>query len=842
MTRTTYSGQRGKEISFPLGGIGTGSIGLAGNGRLIDWEIFNRPNKGSVNGHTHFAIKAMKDGKLVDARILCGDLYQNYAGQHGMNYGFGLSNTTMQGFPHFRNCTFTGEYPMAALELSDPDAAFSAKLAAFNPLIPHNDRDSSIPAGFFEITITNTTDETLDVSVSGTLKNPRGESVNRYFEADGVKGIYMDGAPLDKSNPDHTDMTLAVMAEDVSWQEYWYRGAWFDGLETYWRNFTEQEVFAPRSYDAPGNGDHANLCARRTLAPGESYTVRFVMAWYSPIKHDQWKNGAEEAVEVRNFYSCLFADSKEAALYGLREWDRLYADTMRWHDELFASTLPEEVLEAVSATSSVLKTETSIRVGERGDFYGWEGLGEHSGSCPGTCTHVWNYAYTMAFLFPKLERGIRENDYKYNQTPEGMMAFRTRLPFGRGIGDRIFGIARACADGQFGGIIKVWREWKLYGDNDWLREIWPAVKKSLEYAWSKDNSDRWDANMDGVLEGRQHHTLDMELFGPSSWLEGFYLGALKAGAEMAEAMGEPADAQKYRELFEKGRQWTAENLFNGKYFIQKTDLTDKAMLESFGALDYWNEEAGEIKYQIGEGCIIDQLLAQWHADIIGLGELFDPEQVRIALENMYRNNFKENMRDHYNTFRLFAMNDEAGAIICDYPADAKKPAIPIPYAQESMHGFEYAFAGLLMSRGMIEEGLRIVRSIRDRYNGENRNPWNEIECGSNYARSMASFALIPILSGMKFDMTRGMLGFDPIVSREKFRCVWSVGDAWGNVQMDGGVTTIRVLAGELALRELMLPMDAESVEIDGKAVGFAQHDGVIVLDAAAVVRESVVVK
>ena len=60
-----YTGDFTNEISFPLGGIGTGSIGLGGNGRLIDWEIFNRPSKGSINGYSHLAIKAVKDNKPI---------------------------------------------------------------------------------------------------------------------------------------------------------------------------------------------------------------------------------------------------------------------------------------------------------------------------------------------------------------------------------------------------------------------------------------------------------------------------------------------------------------------------------------------------------------------------------------------------------------------------------------------------------------------------------------------------------------------------------------------------------------------------------------------------------
>lgn len=842
MSRNVYTGRRTDEISFPLGGIGTGSIGLAGNGRFIDWEIWNRPNKGSVNGYTHFAVKAEKNGKLADARVLCGDVYKNLAGQTGMNYGFGLTNTSMEGFPHFRDCVFSGEFPLATLDFNDTDSLCSAKMTAFNPLIPHNERDSSIPAAFFEITITNISSDTLDFSVAATLKNPYGGSKNEFFQNGGVRGMLLTQPSANPESADFGELTLATDAENVSYQEYWYRGGWFDNLETYWRNFTECETFTNRSYDSAGNGDHATLCARKTLEAGEGFTVRYLIAWYNPIKPDQWAGKDEAHMIVRNYYSYLFDGSKSAAGYCFANWERLSAGTQRWHDELFASTLPEEVIDAVSANTSVLKTETSIRTGENGDFYGWEGLGEKNGSCPGTCTHVWNYAYALAFLFPSLERNIRENDYKYNQRESGEMVFRTRLPFTRGIGG-----FRACVDGQLGGIIKVYREWKLSGDTEWLRSIWQPVKKSLEYAWSEENRDRWDRDFDGVLEGRQHHTLDMELFGPSSWLEGFYLGALKAASEMARALGDDTDADKYLALFADGKKWCDENLFNGKYFIQKVDLADKAMLESYDSdavAKYWNDESEQIKYQIGEGSAIDQLLAQWHADINGLGDLFDPEEVKTALQNMYKNNFKENMRGHYNTFRLFAVNDESGAIICDYPDGAKKPAIPIPYAQESMHGFEYSFAGLLISRGFVEEGLRVVRSVRDRYNGENRNPWNEIECGSNYARSMASFALLPILSGMKFDMTKGLLGFNPLLGKENFRCVWFVGGAWGNVKIRGNVTELEIIGGSIRLSKLELPFmeTAGDVCVDGNPVEFKFIDGIVNFDDAVTVTRSIKVK
>src|SRR5690606_7784572 len=134
---------------------------------------------------------------------------------------------------------------------------------------------------------------------------------------------------------------------------------------------------------------------------------------------------------------------------------------------------------------------------------------------------------------------------------------------------------------QFGGVMKSYRDWKISGDDAWLRGLWPAIKASLEFAWSPANIDRWDTEKTGVLWGRQHHTLDMELFGPNSWLTSIYLGALKAAAEMAAAMGEPACAAEYAAIFARGKAWVDANLFNGDYYLQRIDLNDRTIIEQY---------------------------------------------------------------------------------------------------------------------------------------------------------------------------------------------------------------------------------------------------------------------
>ena len=731
-----YQGDTLKEISFPLGGIGSGCVGLAGNGSLIDWEIFNRPNKGSLNGYTHIAVRATVGGKTY-CRVLQGDHTKDLTGTYNGatkevydGFGFGPAARTMAGFPHFRHCTFKGEFPVAELTFSDPDFPIEVRLTAFNPLIPLREDDSSLPAAFFEVSFTNTTGEHMVIEPVFSLTNPFAATENRVGHEGRITTVTLAHAGCPAESPDYGELALSV--EDATTvQPYWYRGGWQDSIVMFWNEFSSGKALLNRTYAEPAKRDACSLGRAVHLAPGERGSVRFLLSWYVPnncvhwnANRTRWNQPGDEArvkETWKNYYAVLFDSAAAVGHYSLSHWENLYTSTDSYRKALFSSTLDPAVIDAAASTLSVLKSPAIYRL-TNGAFYGFEGVHEHVGSCEGTCQHVYNYAYALCFLFPRLERSIRDLEFEHATWHTGGTEFRLALPLRE---PREPG--RSCLDGQMGCVIKTYREWKLSGDDAWLKQVWPKVKKVLEYAWSPDNRDAWDRDKDGVLEGRQHHTLDMELFGPSSWLEGFYLAALRAAAEMAEYLGEKEKAAEYTGLFERGKAWTVQNLFNGKYFIQKVDVADKSVIDRFGCEGYWNVERGEIKYQIADGCAIDQLLGQWHANICGLGDLFDREQRKTALLNLYKNNFKPTMRNFVNPWRNFCVNDEAGTVICSYPEDTRKPAIPITYCEETMHGFEYAFGGLLISEGLVEEGLRVVRAVRDRYRGHNRNPWNDIE-------------------------------------------------------------------------------------------------------------------
>jgi len=835
----TYRGRKTQQISFPLGGIGTGCVGLAGNGRLVDWEIFGRPNKGSVNGFSHFAIKAEDRGRLVDARVLNADLPPHYQGGGiGMSgFGFGPARETLAGLPHFQTATFKAAYPLARLEFASGSFPGRVDLQAFNPFIPLNDHDSGIPAAFFEVTVRNTSRRTLTYTLAGVLGDPL-VAPNRHatLREPGMTALHYTTTGAATDAIEYGDLTIATDAPDAGTQEYWFRGAWFDSLEVYWRDFTASKPMPARQYpsEQAGNQNQGTLTAGLRLKPGETGRVRFVITWNFPNMENYWsKQASESAVKAgipprwKHYYATQWPDAMASARYALTQWDRLFNESERFRNGVMRSSLPKAALDAITANLSILKSATVLRM-QDGTFYGWEGCCGGGGCCEGSCTHVWNYAMALPFLFPKLERSMREADYRYNQQDNGGMPFRIQLPLGlRHPG------GRSCADGLFGGVMKTYRDWKVSGDDAWLRSIWPAVRRSIEFAWDPTNEDRWDPDQRGVLTGRQHHTLDMELFGPNSWLTGFYLGALKAAAEMAEHLGESGEALRYRDLFTRGKTWTDKHLFNGSYYCQEIDLADASIPDAFKAGEtYWDAEHGEIKYQIGQGCAIDQVLAQWHANLYGLGDLFDPKQLRRALQSLYVNNFVRRARDVYNPCRLYCLNDESGMAICTWPESVGKPMIPLTYAQETMHGFEYSAGILMIQSGMIREGMNIVKAVRDRYDGERRNPWNEFECGSNYARSMAAYALLNAFSGFEFDRGRGLIGFNPVTAPGKpFRCFWSLDGAWGMVSITARRMTVEVLYGSVPVSEVKVPASWRgnlAVSCDGAPVAVAGREKQVV--------------
>ena len=393
------------------------------------------------------------------------------------------------------------------------------------------------------------------------------------------------------------------------------------------------------------------------------------------------------------------------------------------------STLSPSIRDAAMANLSTLVTQTCFQSAD-GEFHGFEGCNDHKGCCFGNCTHVWNYESVTQHLFPALARSLRKAAFGFSEDEQGGMRHRQLLP------DGFERYGYAAADGQMGQIIKTYLDYKLSGDVEWLRSYWPRVQLALSFPFIPGG---WDPKRSGVLTGVQHNTYDVEFYGPNPLCGVYFLGALRAGEEIARVLGHNAEAGEYRSLFERGRNWIDSNLFNGEYYVQQVRPIPKADIAPATVSSMGSDTPEHPEFQMGDGCLGDQLIGQYLADLAGLGPLLNADHLQATLRSIYRYNYRVNLMEHNSVQRVYVLNDEPAVLVCDY-GRAERPKIPFPYYAEAWTGMEYLIGSQMIVHGLQEEGVRVIDNVRRRYDGFRRNPWDEPECGHHYARAMSSWS------------------------------------------------------------------------------------------------------
>lgn len=517
--------------------------------------------------------------------------------------------------------------------------------------------------------------------------------------------------------------------------------------------------------------------------------------WQTIDSSAEEKMFVAEAVDgestYRPWYSERFKNLNEVIQY----WNANCA-TLKKNSELFCrafydSTLPAEVIEAVAANLTILKSPTVMRQWD-GRFWAWEGCADEVGSCHGSCTHVWNYAQALSHLFPAMERTLRETEFKVSQNAEGHQNFRANMPISTPPHN-----FHAAADGQLGGIMKVYREWRISGDTQWMKVLYPAVKASLDYCIRT-----WDPKRKGILEEPHHNTYDIEFWGPNGMCTSFYLGALTAMIEMSKTLKQPS--KEYETLLAKGKKYMESALFDGEYFIQKIqweglEAPNPVNVMSFGGS--YSDEALKLlkaegpKYQYGTGCLSDGILGMWMASVCGLNEVVDNEKVKSHLVSIHKYNLKKDLTNHYNPQRpAYACGNEGGLLLCTWPKGGAL-SLPFVYSNEVWTGIEYQVASHLMLKGEVEKGLDIVRECRKRYDGRVRNPFDEIECGHWYARAMASYGMLQGLTGARYDAITKTMYIDSKVG--DFKSFISTATGFGTIELKNGKVTLDIVYGKV---------------------------------------------
>ena len=785
-----FSGRHLTAIAFPLGGVCAGSISLGGRGQLRDWEIFNRPDKDNAPSYAFPAIWAQAAGGQPVVRVLESRIAPPYEGSSG------LGTRNAPGLVRLESATFTGEFPLARIDFADSVLPVRVSLDAFSPFIPHEPDDSGLPVAILRYRVSNPGKSAAKVSIAWSIDNPTGRTpsadtrTNEHRGSQHLDGLYMHSPDLAAADPLKGSFVLAALDHGDARLTYlrgWQLDRWWNSPMLYWDDFSADGELGPEPASRNGVGA---LCLGRTLAPGAHAEYAFLLAWHFPNRTPRrcgWNapKGEEDTV-IGNWYTTRFADAWAAAEYAAEHLPALERKTRRFAAALRESTIPGAVRDAASANLSTLATQVCFRTSD-GEFHGFEGANDHAGCCHGSCTHVWNYETATPHLFPTFARSLRGTSFGYDLDDQGALHFRENLPHQQ----PLWGFA--AADGQMGQILHAYLDWQLSGDTDWLRGLWPGIKRALEFAWTPGG---WDANRDGVMEGVQHNTYDVEFYGPNPLCGIYYLGGLRAAEEMARAVGDNQSAGEYRRLFESGSKWIDANLFNGEYYVQQVRGVAQDQIAPHLRSTMGSDDTVNPQYQMGAGCLADQLIGQYLADVAGLGPLVRAGNIRKTLASIYRYNYRRTMANHQSVQRTYVLNDEAGVLICDY-GKAERPRIPFPYYAEAWTGIEYLVGAQMFFAGMVREGVEVFRSARLRFDGEKRNPWNEPECGHHYARAMSAWSGMAAMSGFRYHGPEQSL---EIKAPPGHRCFWATATGWGTFQVTASGASVRVDHGSLAVR------------------------------------------
>ncbi len=831
-----------RSVAMPLGGIGTGQIALCGDGSLRQWQIVNQANHLGFVPHSFFALRASSTEPPTDViRLL--QSRESLVWEPGQTP---LVNddvipddqrTLLARYPGVERTTFVGAYPFAHIRYEDAALPVEVNLEAWSPFVPLDAAASGLPAITFTFHLRNRTTTHVHGCLGATLQNAvgwdgvtpirgnrcslYGGNTNRVRRQVDRVSIVLENLSLPSDHPSAGQMVLAALTSTARPYELWatpdefmraIEGFHLDrqldepaplnsGYDYMAQRPHRNIPQAPIGPSVPGETWNGGLLAPFRLAPAESIDLTFVVAWHFPnryVNFDQFgppRQYGKSRFWLGNAYSTRFSDAESVVDHLALHRSALYESSRAWTAGLVESSLPAWLAEALTVQGVPLRSPTCFQTAD-GKFFGFEGClgasttmwsGAYGGSCPLNCTHVWNYEQALSRLFPALERTMRETELEVMQAPEGYIPHRVYMPLylPQIWNEVVGGPDDPALDGMLGTVLKVYREVRQGAGSTWLDRMWPAVKRLLTFVM-----ERWDPDRDGVLAGKQPNTYDISFYGTNMFIGGLWLAALRAAEEMARLQQEPELAQELHDLFERGSIAYDQALWNGEYYGQILGPGDPE------------------EFQYTDGCLSDQLFGQWWAHLLDLGHILPADHVRQALRSIVRYNFRRDFHGFEHEYRVFAAGDDAGLLVCTWPHGGR-PAVPVRYADEVWTGVEYHVGAHCIMEGQPADGLLVLGALRARYAGTRRNPYNEIECGDHYARSLAGWSVLEAMSGFRYSAVDDALSFAPAIVDGEFRVPFITAGGWGRYEQIGHHPWTRIVLscsyGTIRMEHLVLP-------------------------------------
>lgn len=860
-----FVGDARRNVVVGLGGIGTGHVGIAGDGTRRQWQLSNQGNHLGDAPGSFFALRACGIEPPFDEVTSLRGSRSPESAHPAPSVNDDVVPPSVDRtdalLPRIGGDEVAVAYPFVRMPFTTGWPGLHGTLTVHTPFVPLDAEASGLPVAVWDIELVNDSAHLIHGWVvattlnsigwdgirpfDGVYSNQLGGNVNTVDRDGDTTRVTMTVPDGDRCAPSagelllQTDAPCSILLDAGSEAEVtrWLgslkllrptvTGDWSEAalrLATAASGQVPHQLttdgWAETKPSEPGGSWMCALAAAFAVAEGTTQRLRFVEAWrFANRIADFDQFGSTERSHrppLGNHYAQRYATAASAAdeIGAHPEWERSSA---RWARDVLDNDLPVELAHTVNAMPAYTRSPSVFR-DAAGRWLGFEGTlgrstrnwnGDVGGSCPLNCTHVWNYDQTLARLFPDADRSMRELEWDVMLAPAGYLPHRLLVPIeGPQFRDeKIGGPDEPALDGMLGAILKTYRYVRASGDLEWLAQRWPAALRLLDYVRRT-----WDPSGDGVLTGAQPVTHDIALTGPNMFVGGLWLAALRAVEEMHRRLGDEEAANARHAEFEHSSAEHVRQLWNGEYFGQTGSGHD---------------------FDFGDGCLSDQLFGQWWAHQLDLGHLVPAELVRTALLSVTEHNLQHGFRNFQHGYRVFADEDDTGLLVCTWPRGGR-PATPIRYADEVWTGVEYQVAAHCLIEGRLqstatagrtelaptvsasldggladvspkvdsltEAGLRIVRAVRQRYDGRRRNPFNEVECGDHYVRAMAGWSLLPAWTGLDLDRTTGIL---TLARTGRFPFLF--GSAWGKATVRTDGVDLEVHHGELEVTAVCRP-------------------------------------
>ncbi|MEI6133144.1 MAG: GH116 family glycosyl hydrolase [Bacillota bacterium] len=780
------------------GGIGTGGIELRADGIFGNFGIFNNQPLGTGKkyafpDHTSlfFKVRWQEKGEQPKMKLL------------QIEEGPGLITGGVQPFYYIfpwmsgvDKIEYSASFPFSNLKYSDEEMPFDIEMEVVSPFIPHDVKNSSLPGIYFNFNIIQKGETECDVMLMLIARNGVGYDVKQkeYSSETGKieEFCFVEMACKNMLGTEASfgTQTIASISSEASYYAGW------EHLHPYYeyvlRNPVLPDINVTEDRNAFNKDLNLNIAGERlfsTVAVSkkikdkQSFKHTFLYTWNFPnfYSDKQEEGSVGSGKNESHYYANFFDKSIDVAKYMLQNLKELQFKTREFHNNYFESSVPVFVLDQINShlntfiTSSILSKSKNFGISE--------GMLSDSSVGPFATMDVGMYGSVMpASLFPEIDKmtflSHRDAQLSSGEVIHGLQRnFKSEVHHEESVQSRI------DMPSQF--VIQSLRDYFWTNDKEFLKEVWPAVVKTIEYCLNQR-----DADGDSIpdMEGVMCSYDNFPMYGVASYIASQWLSALQFASLAAKDLGENELSVKYNDLFKVAQKNAESRLWNGEYFRLCNDEGGKS-----GIVD--------------EGCLTDQIIGQWAKHMIGSEDIFDKEKMHKALKFICNNSSKE-----------------YGIVNCRWPQDEYLHDVDDncwnDQANTCWTGVELEFAALLIFEGMLLEGLAVIKNVDDRHR-KNGMYFDHPEFGGHYYRPLSSWSIINAMLGLSIRGTE--LYFAPKLNEQKARYFFVLSNATAHFTIDTHSKTVEITVNtgsfNVSKINLTLPNGEKIVELyDNKNV------------------------